>query len=75
MANPKQYSYTVTGWGEFPYDMLRYDACWPKRAEDAGRIPPITGDAPRSITLQSYHRPTVDRWRSFLWTVGPVETH
>jgi hypothetical protein len=34
----KHYRYRVTGIGQFPIDMLRYDCAWPSTSEDAGRI-------------------------------------
>ena len=67
------YEYYVTGSGIFPFDMLRYDAAWPRTSEDAARISAgIYGDRAdrRSILLRSYHAPTPDRWFSFGWSVG-----
>jgi len=68
------YEYYVTGRGQFPYDMLRYDACWPVTSADAVKLD--TGPSSgygftlRSILMHSYRAPTVDRWTSFLWSVG-----
>jgi hypothetical protein len=71
------YDYYVTGRGYFPFDMLRYDACWPASGEDAARIEwefAKPGDKvrrdQRSVRLRSYREPTVDRWTSFGWSVG-----
>jgi hypothetical protein len=58
------YSYTVTGRGSFPFDMLRHDGAWP-----ADGHADINGTDRRSVELLSYRAPNVERWRSFLWTV------
>jgi len=69
-----RYEYFVSGTGEFPFDMLRYDSCWPATGEDAAKIALPFGDANRrkvrSIRLRSYRPPTVARWSSFTWSVG-----
>ncbi len=69
-----RYSYWVSGSGNFPFDMLRYDSAWPvdttsamglaydRESADIGRH--------RSIHLESYQAPTIDRWSSFTWSVG-----
>ena len=66
----------VTGRGEFPYDMLRYDMCHPSGPDDAAAISaPLEKDYMkwRQIRMVSYAAagPTVDRWRSFGWTCSP----
>jgi hypothetical protein len=33
------FQYVVSGRGDFPYDMLRRDQCWPSSAADATRQP------------------------------------
>lgn len=65
-------TFEVTGRGEFPVDMLRYDGCWPVDGVDASNI--LGGqDAPlRTVKLMSMRdrkdwQPTVARWQSFLW--------
>lgn len=64
----KVYEYYVSGYTHFPMDMLRYDQCWPVSPDDASNI---GGHAyNRSIKMRSYSEPTVDRWKSFLWSVG-----
>ena len=73
--------FTVTGTGEFPFDMLRYDRCFPEDSESAGAMnTPLMRDysKPRSVTLRRDNvskntRPTRDRWSSFGWTVGSVD--
>ena len=67
------YEYFVTGRGDFPLDMLRFDACWPATGEDAARLDVsflTMKREPRSIRMRSYRAPTVDRWSSFGWSVG-----
>jgi hypothetical protein len=59
------YSFTVTGRGAFPFDMLRHDMAWPASG-DAD----FTGTERRSIALRSYHEPTINRWKTFMWSVG-----
>jgi hypothetical protein len=64
---PKQiYTYTVTGSGIFPTDMLRYDRSSPRTTEDAVNI--MRQDL-RSVELRSFHSPTADRWASFGWRI------
>lgn len=69
--NPtKHYVYFVSGIGDFPFDMLRFDQCWPLRGYDADQLSkPKTGKV-RSIQLCSFREPTIARWSSFLWSVG-----
>lgn len=71
--------FTVSGSGDFPMDMLRYDACWPETPHE------ITHEGRREVTVIGYCRttpcfkrtgqpgeyPTFDRWRSFMWSVKP----
>jgi hypothetical protein len=68
----KMYEYYVSGRGDFPFDMLRYDAAWPASGEDAAKLE-RDGELRskvRSVRLRSYREPTIDRWLSFLWSVG-----
>ena len=70
------HEYTVQGTGEFPFDMLRYDASFPRDTEDAVAIG-LTRDSegfckPRTVRLVHYSPdrkwiPTEGRWRSFTW--------
>lgn len=74
---PKSYfRYWVTGRGEFPFDMLRYDSAWPYDGDAAvrmaGRGDTVRGQ-PRSVQLASYREPTVGRWSSFGWSMSPTE--
>jgi hypothetical protein len=69
--------FTVTGSGPFPTDMLRYDLCWPASEKDStaidGRYFGETALPHRSINLKGLKTPTIARWRSFGWTVLPLE--
>src|SRR5215475_13664006 len=71
------YEYFVSGTGEFPWDMLRYDAAWPVDSNDAANMGLGFHDngmaaykEVRSVRLRSYKPPTVARWSSFTWSVG-----
>lgn len=54
----------------FPFDMLRYDSCWPKSQNDVARLSAIDG-VQRSVELETDERnaPTIERWESFSWRV------
>lgn len=75
---PKK-TFVVEGTGDFPFDMLRYDACWPSSGEDAGEmVNPREYEEKirrRSVTLSSNSpsAPTHGRWASFLWHVKEVK--
>ncbi len=64
--------FTVSGRGEFPLDMLRYDCCWPRTSEDSALM---GASGERHVVLNRYtegrHGPvaTEGRWRSFCWDV------
>ncbi len=58
--------FTVEGFGAFPVDMLRYDACYPADSVSATLI---NGRGRRAVNLRSYREPTIGRWNSFMWTV------
>lgn len=71
------YEFTVEGSGEFPFDMLRYDACYPKTQDD---VAAMTYGKPfrRSVRLchgftTNNFTPTIERWNSFLWAVKDTE--
>jgi hypothetical protein len=76
-------TFDVQGRGEFPFDMLRYDACFPASSTDAAlmAVPErsrIDG-FPRTITIKLKRwvppgypfKPTAERWASFGWSVVP----
>lgn len=59
----------VIGRGEFPFDMLRYDRCWPAETIDADKISPIVS-VHRTVCLETNEKQiTVKRWESFGWRV------
>ena len=65
------FEFTVEGGGHFPYDMLRYDCCWPYSQTDAARLDPSRHER-RRVVMQSAREagiPTVDRWDSFNWRI------
>lgn len=68
--------YEVTGNGQFPFDMLRYDRAWPNSGEDARKIGLTdwldTVHRSRTVRLHSNKSPTEGRWNSFGWSVEMV---
>ena len=60
--------FTVIGSGSFPFDMLRYDECWPLMPEDASAL---SREDRRKVELLTNKRfgPTTARWASFGWHV------
>jgi hypothetical protein len=65
---------TITGSGQFPLDMLRYDSCWPSSSEDVNKIHDSFSDHHEwsiSVTRRPLEKRkdkqywTVDRWHSF----------
>lgn len=77
MARTKFWYFTVTGIAQFPTDMLRYDAAYPVDQTNRHIAPYFDKTAeyliPRSVNLKSAHEPTIDRWKSFGWTVDKIE--
>jgi hypothetical protein len=65
-------TFTVTGSGQFPMDMLRYDCCWPA-SETESRLVAVVADhgagTPVDIKLKGLKVPTFARWRSFGWSI------
>jgi len=63
----KYMKFTISGRGNFPLDMLRYDCCYPSSPQDVSKI---EGREPREITLIAANpfAPTKGRWASFGWT-------
>lgn len=74
-------TFTVRGTGTFPYDMLRYDHCWPEKEAESDRLDSnkmLHDDnyfsTPRDVSLVRYvdskhDFPTSGRWHSFGWQV------
>lgn len=71
----KFYTFKAAGGGEFPVDMLRYDRCYPRASEDAGRLclGNLDRKEKRTVELVSDQTPTAARWSSFGWTVSDVQ--
>jgi len=75
------FRYKVSSHYAFPLDMLRFDASYPYNGEAVGAIERTIGhDDSRVRTIELAHwsdrknwQPTVDRWRSFGWSVVSVE--
>lgn len=67
----KYMDFTVSGFGDFPFDMLRYDACWPADGESAAKMHHSYNRERREVKLRTTDlgRITRARWSSFLWTV------
>ncbi len=67
------HEFTVEGCGEFPFDMLRYDSCWPFQAEDAAQLSyrheRDINVQRRRVVMQGIREPTKGRWSSFNWRV------
>lgn len=74
MARPLQHwhRFEVTGKGQFPFDMLRYDSCHPLYESDSRIMRHPCGDY-QIVALghwgPSSWTPTTSRWRSFHWVV------
>lgn len=61
----------VTGSGEFPLDMLRYDACFPYEQVDSNRIERSTESRRIVLVRRGVNdgTGTPARWQSFRWNV------
>jgi hypothetical protein len=57
------YEYVATGSGDFPLDMLSHDHCWPVDAAN------LMSPEKRSLRMRSHQRPSIERWKSFGWSV------
>jgi hypothetical protein len=64
------YEYFVTGSGQFPFDMLRFDECWPADSVSANAMAPDWASGKRSVKMRGYKEPTIGRWNSFTWAVS-----
>jgi len=68
------YHAAVTGKAQFPFDMLRYDACWPtSEMHDSSKLGISRADRSlyfefRTVHLTSDSPFTPARWQSFGWT-------
>ena len=68
MISVRVYRYEVTGFGDFPTDMLRYD-----NAKVVSSRPHPTVDKRLIYTLEGSFPPTVGRWKSFMWSVKHLD--
>jgi hypothetical protein len=64
--------FEVKGSWPFPYDMLRYDHCYPANESDSLALTEMANGATEGIVTvklmsNSPHAPTHKRWESFLW--------
>lgn len=63
--------FKVKGRGQFPFDMLRYDGCYPHSSVDAAALSESRERRTVKLVMQSRNDfgPTVERWASFCWEV------
>lgn len=71
----KVHRFVVKGIAAFPFDMLRYDQCWPAGSEDVNKLfnDLFAKREMRELTLCSHYAPTPARWSSFLWHVVSID--
>lgn len=68
--------FKVEGSGQFAFDMLRYDGCFPATESETGRM---MARGHRQVELLVQHRErthnclTDERWRSFGWKIVDTE--
>ena len=67
-------TFRVYGSGYFPYDMLRYDHCFPADQDSVLEMTPDLLGEKRRLKMGRWvgsktEIPTVQRWASFGWTV------
>lgn len=77
MARRTHITITVSGKGQFPLDMLRYDACWPSSGRDASAIADTFHNRnvawSINVTRANTAPFTNDRWESFGVQVKPAD--
>lgn len=69
-------TFKVSGGGCFPFDMLRYDSCWPNTQDDVDKMLSV-GFRAVGMAHRVYSKdfgPTIDRWASFGWDVSNIYT-
>jgi hypothetical protein len=68
-------AFTVTGRGDFPFDMLRHNRCYPATSEDAAKLERPDSPTQRAIRLVActIAEITPDRWESFGWKVHDID--
>lgn len=70
--------FMVSGRGEFPFDMLRRDECWPIDTQSASSMAldnsTLAGfRQERYVHLRSNGAVTIRRWESFGWKVTMIK--
>jgi hypothetical protein len=76
MAKTVTHIFVVSGTGEFPIDMLRYDRATPSSSADSAVIQrSFRGRDYRAVRLTSEKAPTVGRWESYGWKVFRHDDH
>lgn len=60
-------TFQVTGKGVFPFDMLRYDGCYPMDTGSAQLLPETVLRTIKLVAPDGHC--TEGRWNSFLWSV------
>lgn len=75
---PVSVYFVVVGQGEFPYDMLRYDRCFPWLERSSHEMS-HSHEQRRVVRLESpnrerHWRPNEERWKSMGWTVKNIST-
>lgn len=64
--------FIVEGGGTFPYDMLRYDRCYPAEENQSCLLQTVSHDRQVRLARETYNKndmPTIARWASFGWRV------
>lgn len=74
MAMKYLQKFRVEGSGQFPYDMLRYDGCFPAHESESPLLGREQTGEFRQVELHRYIElartlPTFGRWNSFGWRV------
>lgn len=84
MAKTKRLVFSVLVRGDIPFDMMRYDHCWPRRQEDVANLTSLAigqvtdADVQFCMDVESWsggegQGPTTDRWASFGHIVKWIE--
>jgi hypothetical protein len=68
-------AFTVTGRGDFPWDMLRHDRCFPATTADAMKLERPDSPTQRAIRLVASQLADITpaRWESFGWKVHDID--
>lgn len=66
--NNRRRLFVVEGSGAFPFDMLRYDQCWPRDGAGSTVLPMMHR---RRVVLVSdwFEAPSARRWEASAWQV------